>query len=297
MSTVSALIRSMRPKQWTKNLLVFAPIIFAGRLVEPRDLLEVVAALAILSGVSGAVYIFNDVRDAEGDRLHEKKRTRPIAAGELSPGTAIAFGAVVLGIGLAAAFALSPSLGIVVLAYFVLQLTYTLVLKHKVILDVFAIAAGFVLRAVAGAVVIGVPSSPWLLLCVSLLALFLALAKRRHEILLLEDEAGGHRVALEEYSASLIDEMISTVTAATVVSYALYTFTDPRTAQFYTVAGQTPWMMLTVPFVVYGLFRYLYLMHQKNLGGSPEDILVSDGPLVIDIALWLAAVAAVIYFT
>lgn len=290
MTTARALFVSMRPKQWTKNLIIFAPLIFAGQVTLTASGLRALAAFAVFCVVSGTVYIANDLADLEQDRLHDKKRLRPLAAGELQAGTArIALGALLV-VALAGAFSLGTSFGLVATGYLTLQTLYTFWLKNEVLLDVMSIAAGFVLRVFAGVVAIGVPGSPWLYYCAALLALFLGLAKRRHELTLLEDDACGHRPSLQHYSAPLIDSMLSAITAATIVTYALYTF-------FSTTGQQNQYLMLTVPFVVYGLFRYLYLVHQKNLGGSPEEILLTDKPLIINIVLWLGAVAAALYIS
>lgn len=289
-ATLSGLILSLRPKQWTKNLLVFAPLIFSGELLRSDLALKSLAAYGLLCALSGAAYVFNDIKDLEKDRHHDKKRNRPIATGQVSPIAAGVFGALLASIALGASVALGTAFASTAAAFFALQLAYTFWLKYEVIIDVMTIAASFVLRAVAGAAVISVPTSPWLLACAALLALFLGLAKRRHELVLLDDDAQNHRSVLAEYSAGLVDEMISTVTSATIVAYALYTF-------FSSTAKHSQYLMLTTPFVIYGLFRYLYLMHRKNLGGSPEDILLTDKPLIIDIGLWLAAVGAAIYYS
>lgn len=290
MTTARALLVTMRPKQWTKNLIVFAPLIFAGEITVATNGLRTVAAFVVFCLISSAVYIANDLVDVELDQAHETKRTRPLAAGALAPRTAVAALVVLLLAALGGAFALGVPFGLVSVGYLLLQTLYTFWLKHEVILDVMSIAAGFVLRVFAGAVVIGVPGSPWLYICAALLALFLGLAKRRHELTLLEDGAVDHRPSLEHYSAPLIDSMLSAITAATIVTYALYTF-------FSDTARESQYLMFTVPFVVYGLFRYLYLVHQQNLGGSPEEILLADKPLIVDIALWLVAVGVVLYLT
>ncbi len=290
MSSAEALVRSMRPKQWTKNLVVFAPLIFAGELTDAANVARVVAAFAVLCATSGGIYLLNDVRDAASDALHREKRSRPVASGQLAPTTALAVSGLVVPLALLGAFVLSRQFAAVVLGYVLLQSAYALRLRFVVILDVMTISAGFVLRAVSGAVVIDVPSSPWLVLCAALLALFLALAKRRHEIVVLGEKAAEHRAALADYSPAFIDEMVSAITSATIVSYALYTF-------FSAEGDAHPYLMLTVPFVTYGVFRYLYLMHKENLGGSPEDVLLTDMPLMVSIALWLASAIAILYAT
>lgn len=288
MQTLRAILTSLRPRQWTKNLLVFAALVFAGDLDDPRLISIVAAAFVVFCMVAGAAYIFNDLQDLEADRLHQKKRARPLASGELSVGVAWAVAAILAAGGIAWALVLGQRFALAVAGYALLQVAYTLYLRRLVIIDVMAISAGFVLRAAAGAFVIAVPISPWLFACTALLALFLALGKRRHELVLLEDDAADHRPVLGDYSPALLDDMISTVASATIVAYALYTF--------YSVTGQhTHYLMLTVPFVVYGLFRYLYLVHQKNVGGNPEELLLTDIPLMADIALWLASVVLLLY--
>ncbi len=288
LATARAVLASMRPRQWTKNLVVFAALGFSGDLLDPQRVLAASAAFVLFCLLCGAVYIFNDVADAESDRQHDTKRLRPIASGALDVSTAVRVGAAI-GLGsLLAAFAMGRYFGIVALGYAVLQVAYTVWLKKAVIVDAMTISVGFVLRAVAGAVAIGVLPSPWLLLCTFLLALFLALAKRRHEILLLAGDAGAHRVSLEEYTPEMIDSMLSATTAATILAYALYTFLP--------VSGERyPYLMLTVPFVAYGLFRYLYLVHRHDLGGSPEEILLTDRPLIIGIVAWLLTTGVILY--
>jgi len=279
------IFKTMRPRQWTKNLLVFAALIFSRNLFNLPLTGQVTIAFIIFCLLSGSVYILNDLIDLQADRSHPKKSTRPLASGRLKPTAAIIAGAVIVIISLAAAFLLNINFAFTALGYFMLQVGYSLVLKHVVILDVLAVATGFVLRAIAGAEVISVPISSWLLICTILLALFLALGKRRHEILLLEDNAVHHRKILYEYSPDLLDQMISVVTASTVVAYALYTMSDDTIAKF-----NTENLKYTIPFVLYGIFRYLYLIHQRSEGGSPERILFDDKPLLINILLYLATV-------
>lgn len=288
--TVLLLLQSMRPRQWTKNLIVFTPLIFGGHLTASTASLRAVAAFASFSLISGAVYLLNDIVDLKRDRLHERKRLRPITAGDLPVNTAGVFAGLFSIFAAGTAFLLGPGFGLAALGFLALQVLYSLWLKNEVLLDVMSISAGFVIRAFAGAVVIGVAGSPWLYLCAALLALFLGLAKRRHELLALEADAHEHRFSLKHYSAPLIDSMLSAITASTIVAYSLYTFFSPT--------GESQGLlMLTVPFVVYGLFRYLYLIHQKNLGGSPEEILLTDGPLIISILLWLCAAIVIINLT
>ena len=289
-SAAASLIVSLRPDQWTKNLIVFAALIFAVQLFDPAALALASAAFLIFCGLSGAVYLINDVSDREADRQHPLKKMRPIASGALSPGTALAWAAVLIVVGLAAAFALRPMFGVAAAGYVALVIWYSRALKHVVIVDVMAIAIGFVLRAVAGGLVIGVPISDWLLVCTILGALFLALAKRRHELTLLADGATGHRRILEEYDPYLLDQMIAVVAASTLVAYIIYC-ASPDTAERF----GTHWLVLTTPFPIYGIFRYLYLVHRKHGGGSPSDLLLRDRPLLGCVALWGLAVVLIIY--
>jgi len=289
-SSAASLFVSLRPDQWTKNLIVFAALIFAVKLLDPAALANASAAFLIFCALSGAVYLVNDVSDREQDRLHPIKRKRPIAAGELSPGTAIGWAVVLSAGGLVAAFTLRPAFAAVAAAYLVLFALYTRWLKHMVVLDVMTIAIGFVLRAVAGGLVINVHISNWLLVCTMLGALFLGLAKRRHEITLLAEGAKGHRRILEEYDPYLLDQMIGVVAAATMVAYIIYC-ASPETHAYF----GTEWMVLTTPFPVYGLFRYLYLVHRKAGGGSPSDMLLEDRPLLACVLLWGITAVAIIY--
>lgn len=289
-SMISSLVRSLRPSQWTKNLIVFGALLFAKRLTDPSAVLLSLAAFAIFCALSSVVYLINDIADREADRQHPLKRNRPIASGTL-PVSVAAATATVLGIGaLAAAFLLRFEFGLVAGAYLGLMALYSGPLKHVVIIDVLTIAIGFVLRAVAGAVVISVEISHWLLIVTVLGALFLALSKRRHELVLLADGATSHRPILEEYSPYLLDQMISVVTASTLVAYAFYTV-SPDTVQKF----GTDKLGLTLPFTLYGIFRYLYLVHQKEGGGSPSDLLLNDRPLLACVALWAVAVVLVLY--
>ena len=289
-STPALLFFSLRPAQWTKNLLVFAGLLFGGRLLDSRALLISLAAFAIFCGLSGAVYLFNDIADREADRHHPIKRRRPLASGELSSTVALTAGLALVATALAAAFVISPAFGFVSASYAALLTLYSSMLKHLVIIDVLTIAAGLVLRAVAGAVAIDVPISHWLLICTTLLALFIALSKRRHELTLLSEGASGHRRILEEYSPYLVDQMIAVVTASTVVAYSVYA-AESETAERLGTAR----LPLTIPFVLYGIFRYLYLVHQRQQGGSPAELLVNDRPLLMCVALWAASVAVLLY--
>ncbi|HYE89110.1 MAG TPA: decaprenyl-phosphate phosphoribosyltransferase [Vicinamibacterales bacterium] len=289
-SLAASLFVSLRPDQWTKNLIVFAALIFAVKLLDPAALANATAAFLIFCALSGAVYLINDVSDREQDRQHPLKRLRPIASGELTAGAAMTFAVVLGGAALAAAFTLRTAFGVVAAAYLALFVVYTRWLKHLVVLDVMAIAIGFVLRAVAGGLVIYVHISSWLLVCTMLGALFLGLAKRRHEMTLLAGGAKGHRRILEEYDPYLLDQMIGVVAAATMVAYIIYC-ASPETQAFF----GTEWMVLTTPFPIYGLFRYLYLVHRKAGGGSPSDMLIGDRPLLACVLLWGVTAIAIIY--
>jgi 4-hydroxybenzoate polyprenyltransferase len=289
-STILNLLISVRPAQWTKNLLIFAGLLFGHQLFSVGSVFAAVAAFAIFCALSGAVYLINDVLDRESDRQHPLKARRPIASGALSVSTALA-AAAFLGIGgLAAAFALNMRFGIVSAVYLSLLALYSGPLKHIVIIDVLTIAIGFVLRAVAGAEAVNVEISYWLLVCTILLALFMALAKRRHELTLLADGATSHRPILGEYTPYLLDQMIAVVTASTLIAYVFYTI-SPETQQKF----GTQWLGLTIPFPLYGIFRYLYLVHQRQAGGSPADLLLTDRPLLACVALWALAVTVIIY--
>ena len=285
-----SLVLSLRPSQWTKNFIIFLPLMFAQRLLDVQAVLYAIGAFAIFCGLSGVVYLINDVADREADRRHPIKQHRPIASGAVSVPAAIGWATVIGAVSLGAAFWLRPLFGVVATSYVVLLALYSSFMKHVVILDVLTIAIGFVLRAAAGAVALDVPISHWLYVLTILLALFLALSKRRHELVLLADGATSHRRILEEYSPYLLDQMIAVVTASTIVAYAFYTV-SPETVQKF----GTDHLMLTLPFPLYGIFRYLYLVHQKDGGGSPTDMLLNDRPLLLCVGLWAAAVAFIIY--
>jgi 4-hydroxybenzoate polyprenyltransferase len=287
-----ALAASLRPHQWTKNLVVFAALLFAEslRLYHLPSLIAATGAFVVFCLLSGSIYLVNDLVDLERDRRHPVKRDRPLAAGRLSPGVALAATMLALSIGLGGASLLGAEFFVAALIYAVAMVAYSLVLKNVVILDVLIVSFGFVLRAIAGALAIGVAFSSWLLICTLLLALFLALAKRRHELTLLAGEAAEHRRILGEYSPYLLDQMINVVTASTLVSYALYTLAPETIEKF-----GTDRLVWTLPFVLYGIFRYLYLVHRKAQGGSPTTVLVDDKPILVAVALWAATVAFVIY--
>jgi 4-hydroxybenzoate polyprenyltransferase len=284
------LLLSLRPAQWTKNLLVFAGLLFGRRLFDPASVVDAVSAFVVFCALSGVVYLVNDVADRDSDRLHPLKSRRPIASGALPVPVAMA-GALGLGsAALASAFVIGPAFAAVAAAYLALQVFYSFPLKHIVIVDVLTLAIGFVLRAVGGAVAVHVEISHWLLVCTILLALFIALAKRRHEIVLLAADAATHRPILGEYTPYLLDQMIGVVTASTLISYIFYTISPETQAKF-----GTAWLGLTIPFPLYGIFRYLYLVHQREGGGSPADLLLTDRPLLACVALWALTVAVIIY--
>jgi len=280
----------LRPAQWTKNLFVFAALVFARKIFDAPLFLRTLGAFAVFCLLSGSIYILNDVLDYDEDRIHPKKSQRPIAAGRIGRGRAAVLAVVFGAASLACAFALSSAFFIVAAVYFVLQVSYSIKLKHVVILDVFLVASGFVLRVAAGGVVIHVQLSSWLLICTTLLALFIAMSKRRHELVLLEDDASSHRPILKEYSAYLLDQMISVVTASTVIAYCLYTVSEDTIRKF-----GTSHLIYTTPFVLYGIFRYLYLVHKKGQGGSPEELVLKDKPLAVTVFLWIATAVAIIY--
>ncbi len=269
---------------------MFAALAFSKHLFERGPLLRSLLAFALFCALSGAVYLLNDVADVERDRLHPVKRLRPIASGQLAVRTAVT---IAIGLGLAAlggSWLLGPAFLMSAACYLALNLLYSFRLKEVVIVDVLAVSLGFVIRAVAGGVAIGVAVSDWLLICTVLFALFLSLSKRRHELTSLSGAAAGHRAILAEYSPYLLDQMIGVVTASCLMAYAFYTTAEETRQKF-----QTDRLAWTIPFVLYGIFRYLYLVHQKEKGGSPTDVLLTDRPLLLDVALWAAAVVFIVY--
>ena len=284
------LLISLRPDQWTKNLIVFAGLVFGEQLLEPGAVARAGGAFGIFCALSSAMYLVNDVVDRAGDRLHPVKRGRPIAAGRVSPASALgAAGLLIVG-GVASAFLLEPRLALLALCFVGVLLLYSWVLRQAVILDVLAIAIGFVLRAVAGAVVINVSISQWLLVCTLLLALFLALTKRRQEVGALGADATQHRPALGCYTLELLDQLVTVLAAATLVSYAVYT-TGAETVEKF----GTELLTLTIPFPIYGVLRYLMLVHDKTTSTGPADILLRDRPLAVCVAGWAVSVTIIIY--
>jgi 4-hydroxybenzoate polyprenyltransferase len=282
-----AVMVALRPRQWTKNALLFAGIVFAAKLGDWMRWLEALAAFVAYCAASSAAYLANDVRDADHDRAHPVKRSRPIARRELSARAAYAIAAVLAFLSIALVAPLGwPSLAFLA-AFFVLQAAYTARLKHVVLIDVMTIGALFVVRAAAGAAGVHVRISPWLLLCTALLALFLAFAKRRGELVLVGADATPGRPVLEGYSLELVDQLVSVVAASTVIAYSLYTFT----------ARDSKALMATIPFVVFGVFRYLLLIHRRDLGEEPEEVLLRDRPILVCIAAWAICAAVILVLT
>jgi 4-hydroxybenzoate polyprenyltransferase len=282
------LVTSIRPRQWIKNGFVFAALIFAAKAGHVDLVLKTFGAFIAFCALSSAIYLINDVADREADRLHPAKRNRPIAAGKISVQLAAATATVLLIFGLALGFALDPRFGLLALGYVALMGAYTFYLKHLVLIDVFAIAGGFVLRAAGGAYVINVHISPWLYLCTILISLFLGFGKRRHELLLLEESAVGHRKNLEEYTGPLLDDLINIVAGATIIAYSMYTF-------FATAVPQNHAMMVTIPIVLYGVFRYLLIIHRSDFAGSPEEAVLRDKPLLLSLVAWVATATFVLH--
>jgi 4-hydroxybenzoate polyprenyltransferase len=279
----------MRPEQWLKNGFVLAPIVFSGLVGDSGAWLRSLLAVAAFCAASSATYLVNDVIDREADRAHPVKRGRPIAAGEVSVAAALATAVLLVAVGMAVALWLGGWFPAILIAYVTLVLLYSALLKRAVFLDVLVVAAGFVLRVVGGAVAIDVPVSRWILVVTYLLALYLALGKRRTELVLLGNEAGNHRAVLGHYTLPMVDSAISVVLGATVVAYALYTVAPETVAK---VGSEG--LLATVPIVLYGLFRYLYLLHRHELGGSPTKALLTDRPLLVCVVIWLAVAAVVI---
>ena len=285
-----ALIAAMRPKQWTKNLVIFAGLVFSQNFFHLGFLKVSVLAFIAFCLNASSVYIINDIKDLEQDRLHPVKKFRPLPAGRISTRQAAFLSVILAVISLALAFWLNLHYGALLALYWVMMIVYSFALKHVVIVDIMIISAGFIIRAVSGAVVLDVMISRWLLACAIFLSLFLILAKRRNEIVELGANASEHRAILDEYGERFLDQMIAVVTACTVISYVLYTL-DPGTVQKFHTAN----LILTVPFVIYGIFRYLYLVYQKNMGGRPEMILLADRPLLLSVFLWVAVSVFILY--
>jgi len=277
---------AMRPKQWTKNFLIFAALIFAERLFHYHDILLVGIAFILFCLLSSSIYIINDLVDIEQDREHPEKRNRPFASGKISKSTGIIFSVLLALISLISAFVIKIDFFIIASLYFLLNLIYSFTLKRLPILDVLSISLSFVLRAAAGGVIIRVFVSPWLIVCTFLLALFMAIGKRRGELILLEENHAKHRHVLSSYSIKLLDQMISVSTSSILIAYSLYTFTS----------GKSVALMCTIPFVIYGIFRYLYLVYQENRGDNPTSIFISDRPMQINMFCWLISVLIIFYW-
>jgi 4-hydroxybenzoate polyprenyltransferase len=283
-------ISALRPGQWTKNLFVLAAIFFSKSLFHPHAALKVCIAFVLYCLVAGSTYLFNDICDRESDARHPVKSKRPVASGRMSVRFAICLMIACMAVAFTGAYLLNIQFFVVCIIAVALQVMYSLVLKKIVIVDVFVIAAAFVLRVFAGGVVINVEISAWILICTLLLALFLALGKRRHELVMVASGVTNDRKVLEEYSSQLLDQMISIVAASTVITYALYTVSESTRLRFHTQN-----LIFTIPFVLYGIFRYLYLIHTREGGGNPENILVTDKPLYVDILLWISTAGIILY--
>lgn len=285
-----ALIKSMRPRQWPKNGFIFAALVFDRQLSRPGPFIDTAIGFIILCLASGAVYLINDLADLEADRQHPVKRNRPLASGRLSPTAASYAAGLAVLISLAGSLALNWRFALVVAGFLVLNLLYSFWLKHIVIIDVFAIAAGFVLRVVAGVSLITVERfSPWLYVCTTLLSLFIGFGKRRAEITLLQDAANSHRRVLDGYTTGFLDQLIVILSSTTIIAYAFYSFSAVNLPENHL-------MMLTIPFVIYGIFRYLQMIHVKGAGGAPEELVLRDRPLMAAIALWGLTAVAILYF-
>lgn len=288
---VRGLIRTMRPLQWAKNGFVYAGILFDQQILDPVPFARVTLAFVLLCLSASTIYIVNDLVDIERDRLHPRKRERPLPSGQLPVGWAMAAAVVFPLVAIGVSLLVSPPLTLVLLGYLALHIAYSFWLKNIVLIDVFTIAAGFILRVVAGIVVIDVTHfSPWLYICAGLLALFLAVGKRRQELILLADEASNHRMTYKAYNMPLLDDMLRMVTTGSVITYMLYTI------EAQTIRSNEYKMLLTVPFVIYGIFRYLYLIHVEGEGSAPDELLFKDWPLLLDVVLWVLAVGAILYW-
>jgi len=289
--TLAGIIRTMRPRQWIKNGVIYAALVFDRQLGFNNlpALIRTTAGFIIFCLLSGVVYIINDIADAEADRNHPDKKDRPIASGELSTRTAAVVAGIILLVIFPIAYLLSPGFALIALAYFGLNLLYSKWLKHIPIIDVFSIALGFILRVMAGASLITVARfSPWLYVVTSIGALLLGFGKRRGEISLMADDAQTHRKVLDGYNLPLLDQLISIVSATTIVAYSLYTFSAPNLPDNHI-------MMLTIPFVVYGIFRYIYLLQVEDLGGAPEEIFLKDHPIQVAVLLWGFSILFIFY--
>ncbi|MEP7356739.1 MAG: decaprenyl-phosphate phosphoribosyltransferase [Anaerolineales bacterium] len=286
-----ALLQSMRPRQWLKNGIIFAALVFDVQLFQPTPFLRTLAGFGLMCLLSSTVYLFNDLADVERDRLHPKKRLRPLASGRLTRGLALAAAVILPLVALPLSFALSWRFGLIAAIYLVNNILYSFRLKHIVLIDVLSLSAGYVLRVGAGVALITVERfSPWLYICITLLALFMGFGKRRGELVLMGQNQGGSRKVLQDYTIPFLDELINLVSTATVIAYSLYTFSAPNLPANHA-------MMLTIPFVLYGIFRYLWLIHIKGEGGAPDELVLTDRPLQITFGLWGLSAVAVLYLS
>jgi len=285
-----ALLKTMRPRQWTKNVFVLAALVFDAKLFVPPYPYKALLAFGLFCAISSAVYLINDLVDMEKDRQHPAKRNRPLASGQLAPRVAMVAAAVLVFVSVVVCLLMDGLFAAAAIGYLLLMILYSFWLKNIVIVDVLTVAAGFVLRVAAGVVIVEADRfSPWLYLCMVFGALFIAISKRRHELVLLSENANAHRTIFDEYNVALLDDMIRMVTASTAMAYSLYTFSAPNLPSNHA-------MMLTIPFVLYALFRYLYLVQVKGKGGTPEDLILEDRPLLLAIVLWGLAAIVILYF-
>ncbi len=291
MQALLGLIRTMRPRQWTKNVFIYAGLVFDGQLLLPDSLLRVTVSFGLLCLIAGTIYIINDLVDIEADKMHPRKKMRPLPSGQLSQPIAIAAAIIIPVFALIAAATYSRGFAGILITYFVLQVLYSFWLKNVVLFDILTVAGGFVLRVAAGVIVVSVANfSPWLYACMGLLALFLVIGKRRQELLLLDTNAQNVRVTYKEYNLPLLDEMLRLVTTSTFIIYLLYTV-EAKTIKI----ADTNLALITVPFVLYGLLRYLYLIHVKNEGGAPDEVLLKDRPLLASVLLWGVTFVGILY--
>lgn len=289
-SQTLVILQAMRPRQWVKNIALLVALVFSRNLFSPPALMTALAAMAVFCLLSGGIYLFNDILDVRQDRRHPLKSQRPLAAGTLTIPSAAWASAVALVLALGGGFLVQPMFGLAALVFLLIQVAYSLFLKHVVILDTFCIAAGFFIRVMAGAYAIEVEVSSWLLVCTLFVSLFIALGKRRHEILLLEDQATEHRAVLKSYDVLLLDQMISVVTAATLVAYSVYTLSPETVERF-----GTDNLKYTIPFVLYGIYRYLYLVYRQRQGGAPEVLLLTDGPMLLNLVGYALVAGWILY--
>lgn len=288
---IASIIGLLRPGQWVKNIVIFGALIFSREFTEPDSVLTTLSAFAIFCVLSSVIYTVNDITDRESDRAHPTKRNRPLASGQVSVTSAAILAVILAIIGLGLSLTLPITFFYFAVGFLLFNFLYSLVLKNIVIIDVMAIAVSFVIRAAAGAAAISVPYSSWLIACTFLLALFIGFGKRRHELVTLKADAASHRQTLSKYSTYFLDQLIGVVTASTLIAYTFYTLSPEIQSKL-----GVEHLELTIPFVLYGIFRYLYLIHQEERGGSPSRLLLSDGPILLDIVLWFLSVVAIFVF-